>query len=72
MGANTSWCARFTRTRGFLQGLFRTWNDINLKALAEHKLLLTAQKQHVLKDFIQGVEISYLKASVFVKALWHL
>ena len=54
VGANTSWAARFLRIRGLMQGKFRTWNDINLKALSEHEHLLTEQNIRVLNNFIDA------------------
>ena len=61
VGANTSWRARFVRIRGLLQGRFRTWSDINLKALAEHEHLLTSDNSKVLNDFIEARQSSLIK-----------
>ncbi len=54
VGANTSWAARFVRIRALLQGRLRTWNDIYLKTLLDHKHLLTEQNIRVLNDFIDA------------------
>ena len=54
VGANTSWRARFLRIRGLLQGRFRTWNDINLKALSEHSHLLTADNRKIISNFTEA------------------
>lgn len=67
IGANTSWAARLHRIRGLLQGRFRTWNDINLKALSEHKHILTSTNQHVLNDFIEARQSSLLKRLMLFK-----
>ena len=61
VGANTSWRARFLRIRGLLQGRFRTWNDINLKALQEHAHLLTRDNRKILSDFIEARQSSLIK-----------
>lgn len=61
VGANTSWRARFLRIRGLLQGRFRTWNDINLKALSEHSHLLTRDNRKILSDFIEARQSSLIK-----------
>ena len=61
VGANTSWRARFLRIRGLLQGRFRTWNDINLKALSEHSHLLTADNRKILSNFIEARQSSLIK-----------
>jgi len=61
VGANTSWRARFLRIRSLLQGRFRTWNDINLKALSEHSHLLTADNCKILSDFIEARQSSLIK-----------
>ena len=61
VGTNTSWRARFLRIRGLLQGRFRTWNDINLKALSEHSHLLTADNRKILSNFIEARQSSLIK-----------
>ena len=61
VGANISLGARFFRIRELFQGRFRTWNDINLKALAEHKHLLTTKNLSVLNDFIEARQSNLLK-----------
>jgi len=61
VGANTSWRARFLHIRGLLQGRFRTWNDINLKALSEHSHLLTADNRKILSNFIEARQSSLMK-----------
>ncbi|MCV2875071.1 glycosyltransferase [Rhodobacteraceae bacterium XHP0102] len=61
VGANTSWRARFLRIRGLLQGRFRAWNDINLKALSEHSHVLTADNRKILSDFIEARQSSLIK-----------
>lgn len=61
VGASTSWAARFLRIRGLLQGRFRTWNDINLKALSEHSHLLSADNRQILSDFIEARQCSLIK-----------
>ena len=67
VGANTSWRARLLRIRGLLQSRFRTWNDINLKALADHKHLLTNANLCVLNDFIEARQSPLLKRLVLFK-----
>jgi hypothetical protein len=61
VGANTSWRACFLRIRGLSQGRFRTWNDINLKALSEHSHLLTRDNRKILSDFIEARQSSLIK-----------
>ena len=61
VGANTSWRERFLRIRGLLQGRFRTWNDINLKALSEHSHLLSRDNRKTLSDFIEARQSSLIK-----------
>jgi glycosyltransferase involved in cell wall biosynthesis len=61
VGANTSWRARFLRIHGLLQGRFRTWNDINLKALSEHSHLLAADNRKILSNFIEARQSSLIK-----------
>ena len=51
IGGNLSWKSRLLRVRKLLQGRFRVWNDINLKALERHKHLLTNDSLNVLNDF---------------------
>ena len=60
VGANTSWRARNSRIRGLIQGRFRTWNDVNLKALAFNKHMLTNANQRVLDDFTKARDCSIL------------
>lgn len=61
VGANTSLRARFIRICGLLQGRFRTWNDINLKALSEHSHLLTTNNRKILSDFKEARQSSLIK-----------
>ena len=61
VGENNSWHARFVRIRGLLRGSIRTWNDINLKALAENEHLLTGDNRKVLNDFIEARQSSLIK-----------
>lgn len=61
VGANASWAARLLRIRGLVQGRFRTWNDINLKALSDHKHLLTEKNVRVLNDFMGARQSHLLK-----------
>ena len=59
---NASWAARFLRIRELMLGKFRSWNDINLKALSDHKHLLTEQNRRVLNDFIDARQSRYSNA----------
>lgn len=52
VGENASWRARMTRFKLVLNGRFRQWNDINLKALQEIRHLLPRQNRQVLDEFI--------------------
>ena len=54
VGANTSWRARFLRISGLRKGRFRTWNDINLRALQEYAHVLTRENRMILSDFIEA------------------
>ena len=67
VGANTSWAARLHRVRGLLQGRFRAWNDINLRALSELKHILTSTNQRVLDDFIDAHQSSLPKRLMLFK-----
>lgn len=60
-GENITWRARLLRIRALLNGRFRTWNDINIKALSEHGRLLTRDNQEVLSDFIEARQSSLIK-----------
>lgn len=67
IGANTNWRARLARLRSLLQGQFRAWNSINLKALVDHKYLLTTDNQETLNDFIAARQASLTKRLVLSK-----
>jgi len=67
VGANTSWSARLLRIRALMEGRFRAWNDVNLKALADHKHLLTDQNIRILNDFIGARQSSLFKRLKLVK-----
>lgn len=54
VGSNASWSARLQRIRGLLKGHFRTWNDINIKALLNHKHMLTAENLKLLQTFAEA------------------
>lgn len=66
-GENVSWSARFLRICGLLQGHFRTWNDTNLKSLAQHKYLLTAENLRILNDFTEARQSHLLKRFALFK-----
>lgn len=51
VGSNSSWLARLKRIRLLLQGRFRVWNTVNIKALTEAEDLLTDENRHTLKAF---------------------
>ena len=61
IGSNNSWIARLVRVRALMQGQFRTWNDINIKALKEKQNFLTVDSQLVLNDFIESRELPLFK-----------
>lgn len=67
MGDNIGWSARFLRICRLLQGHFRIWNDTNLKALAEHKHLLTADNLRILNDFTEARQSHLLKRLALFK-----
>ena len=58
---NTGWRPYFARIRGLLQGRLRKWNDINLKALAENKHLLTSDNVRILNDVIEARNSFFFK-----------
>ena len=61
VGAHMSWAARIVRILRLMQGRFRKRNDINLKALSNHKHLLTEQNIRVLNDFMDARQSRLLK-----------
>ena len=67
VGASTSWAARLLRVRGLIRGHFRAWNDANLKALKEHKHLLTKNNVRVLNDFSEARESNLFKRLMLFK-----
>ena len=67
MGDNIGWSARFLRICKLLQGHFRIWNDTNLKALAEHRHLLTAENLRILNDFTKARQSHLLKRLALFK-----
>ena len=67
IGANNNQRARLVRLRSLLQGQFRTWNSINLKALVDHKHLLTNDNQKTLNDFIAARHAPLAQRLVFSK-----
>ena len=66
-GENISWSARFLRIRGLLQGIFRDWNDINIKALTDKKHLLTKDNVRALNDFTEARKSGLLKRVVLFR-----
>lgn len=67
VGESRSWYARFLRIRGLLQGRFRSWNDANLKALADHEHLLTSHNLRILNDFLEARQSHLLKRIMLFK-----
>lgn len=61
VGANTRWCSRLSRIRKLFRGGFRTWNDVNLRALADHAHLLTDENLRILNDVIAARQSSLIK-----------
>lgn len=61
IGSNKGWIARFMRIRSLLQGRLRDWSNINLKALEDHKYLLTNANQRVLRDVIEARQSSLMR-----------
>ena len=59
--------ARLIRIRKLLQGHFRKWCDINIKALLKNKHLLTDSNQKVLDDFIKARQSNLFKRLYFFK-----
>ena len=66
-GSNNSLRARLIRIRKLLQGHFRKWCDINIKALLKNKHLLTDSNQKVLDDFIKARQSNLFKRLYFFK-----
>lgn len=67
VGANASWAARFLRIRELMQGRFSTWNDINLKALSDHRHLLAEKNLRILDDFIEARQAHFFKRLMLFK-----
>ena len=61
VGANNSWRARLLRMRMVVQGRFRRWNDMNIKALQSLQNLLTPENRETLRLFALARE----------QTLWH-
>lgn len=51
IGANTGWRARFARIKGIISGTYSEWNELNLKALAANRALLSFESQNTLSRF---------------------
>ncbi len=66
-GENITWAARLSRICGLLQGRFRAWNNINLKALSDHRYLLTEPNLRILDDFIEARQAHFLKRLMLSK-----
>lgn len=67
IGANNDWQARWRRIKGLLQGEFREWNSINLKALSNHRHLLTHENQQILDAFSEARQSPLLKRIAMFK-----
>lgn len=51
IGANTSWTANLSRVLSLLNGRFKKWNEINLRALKTAKPFFTRENQKTLEQF---------------------
>jgi hypothetical protein len=51
IGANTSWTANLSRVLSLLNGRFKKWNEINLRALKKAKPFFTRENQKTLEQF---------------------
>ena len=58
MGCNNSFNARFFRLRLLLQGRFKQWNALNIKALQRIYYLMTQENKQTLRLFAQARESS--------------
>ena len=67
IGQNTRWRDRLLRIRVMLQGHFRTWNNTNLKALADHKHLLTNANLRVLNEVMEARQSNLFKRLILFK-----
>ena len=54
IGGNVGWSARFGRLLLMFKGRFKTWNDLNFKALLSIKHRLTDDNRRVLMDVIDA------------------
>lgn len=52
VGANVSKTARYYRFKQLLKGRYKSWNDINVKALLQAQSCLTAESNKILQRFI--------------------
>ncbi len=51
IGANTSWTANLSRVLSLINGRFKKWNEVNLRALKTAKPLFTCENQKTLEQF---------------------
>lgn len=67
VGTNANWPARLLRVRMLWQGLFRAWNDANIKALNRIRSHLTPDSRKVLDDFARARSSSLLGRLIYLK-----
>ena len=67
VGSNCGWAARLVRIRQLLSGRFRSWNDVNLKALSVHRNLLTPENQSILDHFMLARHSSLIKRLILCR-----
>ena len=67
IGSNTNWSSRFSRMHLLIKGSFKTWNDINIKALYKNYNILSVQNQKILNDFVKLRNSNLIKKLFFFK-----
>lgn len=72
MGSNNGFSAKILRIKMVLNNSFRTWNNINVKALQNNSTLLTAENVKILNIFVKSRKsslvprlIGFLKCGIY-------
>lgn len=67
VGSNNGWTARFKRVKGVIEGRFRNWNNINIRALSTNAKFLTSDNLLRLDNFKLAQKSGFFKRLVLFK-----
>ena len=67
ISTNNNWRGRLNRIIGLLNGNYKYWNNLNIKALEKNSNLITNENKKILSFFIKSRKGNFLKRLYYLK-----